>query len=62
MTKTKKYYILTTEVVHHTYVVEANSEEHAQQLFYFGDYEIHDSESQSEEIHTMYCENEAIKL
>ncbi len=60
---TKKYYILTTEVRHNSYVVEANSKEEAEALFLSGDYEQdYESEFQSEELHDIYSEDEAIKL
>jgi hypothetical protein len=59
MFMTKKYYILTTEVRHNTYVVEATSEEEAEDLFISGDYEDdYKSEFQSEELHCIYCEDE----
>ena len=60
---TKKYYILTTEIRHNSYVVEANSKEEAEDLFFSGDYEEdYESDFQSEEIHGVYCEDGAIKL
>ena len=60
---TKKYYILTTEVRHNTYVIEADSKEEAEDLFFSGDCgEDYESEFQSEELHNIYCEDEAIKL
>ena len=60
---TKKYYILTTEVRHNTYVVEATSEEEALDRFYDGTLEDdYESEFQSEELHDICCEDEAIKL
>ena len=59
MTKSKRYYILTTEVRHNTYVVEANSREEAEDLFISGDYEDdYKSEFQSEELDCIYCEND----
>ncbi len=60
---TRKYYVLTTEVRYNSYVVEANSKDEAKYLFMSGDYEEdYESEFQSEELHTIYCEDEEIKL
>ena len=56
---TKKYYILTTEVRHNSYVVEADSKEEAEDLFFSGDCgEDYESEFQSEELHCIYSEDE----
>jgi len=58
----KKYYILTTEVRHNTYAVEANSKEEANEMFLVEDLTVTDIDYVSEEIHKVYCEDEVIKL
>jgi len=57
-----KFYVLTTEVRHNTYVIEADSKEQAEDYFYSGDYEPDESNFQSEEIHMTYSDSEAMKI
>jgi hypothetical protein len=51
-----KYFVLTAEVVYNTYVVEATSEDEAEEMFYDGFAQLYHQDHECEKLHSIYTE------
>lgn len=51
-----KYFVLATEVVYNTYVVEAESEDEAEEMFYDGFTTLYHQDHECEKVHSVYTE------
>jgi len=51
-----KFFIMVTEVVHNTYVVEAESEDEAEEMFYAGYTTLYNQDHECAKVHSIYTE------